>query len=55
MTIKTLKLAMEKAAELPEAAQEKIGREVLEYWTAWRGCGRTKSRREDCLAIAPRL
>ena len=31
MTTKTLKLAMEKAAELPAAAQEKIGREVLEY------------------------
>ena len=31
MTTKTLKLAMEKAAELPAAAQEQLGREVLEY------------------------
>jgi hypothetical protein len=31
MTTKTLRLAMEKAAALSEAAQEKIGREVLEY------------------------
>jgi hypothetical protein len=30
MTANTLKLAMSKASELPEAAQEKIGRELLE-------------------------
>lgn len=29
-TTKTLELAMNKAARLPEAAQEQIGREVLE-------------------------
>jgi hypothetical protein len=30
MTTKTLELAMSKASALPEAAQEKIGRDVLE-------------------------
>ena len=30
MTTKTLELAMNKASALPEAAQEKIGRDVLE-------------------------
>ena len=30
MTTKTLELAMSKASALPEAAQEKIGHEVLE-------------------------
>jgi hypothetical protein len=30
MTTKTLELAMSKASELSEAAQEKIGRDVLE-------------------------
>ena len=30
MTTKTLKLAMDKAAELPGPAQEEIAREVLE-------------------------
>jgi len=30
MTTKTLKLAMDKAAELPRQAQEEIAREVLE-------------------------
>jgi hypothetical protein len=30
MTTKTLELAMSKASELPEAAQERIGRELLE-------------------------
>jgi hypothetical protein len=29
--IKTIELAMEKVATLPEAAQERIGREVLEH------------------------
>lgn len=28
---KTLELAMDKAASLPEAAQERIGRDVLDY------------------------
>lgn len=28
---KTLELAMDKASALPEAAQERIGRDVLEY------------------------
>ena len=31
MTTKTLQIAMDKAAQLPKAAQEQIGREVLEY------------------------
>jgi hypothetical protein len=30
MTTKTLELALSKASELPEAAQEEIGRDVLE-------------------------
>jgi Arc/MetJ-type ribon-helix-helix transcriptional regulator len=29
--VKTLKLAMSKAATLPEAAQEELGRELLEH------------------------
>jgi hypothetical protein len=29
--VKTLELAFSKAAELPEAAQEQIGRELLDY------------------------
>ncbi len=29
--VKTLELAFSKAAALPEAAQEKIGREVIDY------------------------